>query len=379
MRLLHTLRYPLLVISILLVAALIMGLRRAEQPGPAPVAPAEAAGATAATPEPSSTVAAPTIEPTMEEPSATRPPTRTARPAISPTPSGIPSPTPRPPGTPPRVGIQIGHWQAEDLPDELSRLRTSLGTFAGGYTEAEVNLDIGQRVAALLEAEGVIVDLLPATIPPGYDADVFVTLHCDGASSTGANGFKLATPWRASRASQLLLEAITGEYAAATGMPQDGNITVNMRGYYAFSQRRHQHAIAKTTPAVIVEMGFLTNPGDRGMLVGSPDIPAQGVAQGILRYLSERDPLDGAALIPPDFSSQKPASAEGVDVHAAPSESSLVLAHVDEDASFFPFQERDGWYEVLVRGESRVIGWVRKDLVQVDTSPFVFPPTTSGS
>src|SRR5439155_12820374 len=95
--------------------------------------------------------------------------------------------TPPPAGTPilpagpirARVGIQAGHWRSEELPDELASLREQGGARVGGASEVEITLAIAQRVAALLSARGVTVDILPATVPPGYRADAFVALHCD--------------------------------------------------------------------------------------------------------------------------------------------------------------------------------------------------------
>src|SRR5580765_9042800 len=68
------------------------------------------------------------------------------------------------------VGLQAGHWRANELPDELSRLRSSTGTAAAGYREYQVNLDIAQRTATLLRAGGMSVDILPSTVPPSYQA-----------------------------------------------------------------------------------------------------------------------------------------------------------------------------------------------------------------
>lgn len=262
-----------------------------------------------------------------------------------------------------RVGLQAGHWKSRELPDELARLRTSAGAFAEGHSEAEINLDIAQRVARLLESDGITVNILPATIPPGYSADVFVAIHADGSKNTQARGFKLATPWRTSRASQHLLEAITAEYASATGLPQNTAITFNMRGYYAFNYRRHQHAIAKTTPSVIIETGFLTNAADREFLIGLPEAIAVGIANGIVRYLNEHDPHDIAALVPPSFDIQRPIAAEGSDIYAAPRDSATKIAHMTPEHRLFPFEERDGWYHVVLRGEQPIVGWVRKDTV----------------
>jgi hypothetical protein len=296
--------------------------------------------------------------------------------APSATPAVLPTPTPRPAGTQPRVGIQVGHWKSKELPDELARLRGSTGAFVRGLSEVEVNLDVARRVEALLTARGVAVDLLPATVPPAYDADAFVALHADGATKPGARGFKIATPWRTSRASQHLRDALDAEYAAATGLPRDGAITFNMRGYYAFSFRRHTHATARTTPAVILEMGFLTNATDRAFLTRNADTVAQGIAAGILRYLRERDPNDGAALLPPDFKLHRPV-AEGVAVRTGPSETARVLGRFGPDQRMVIFEERDGWYNGFIRGEWRTMGWVRAaDLVPTDDVLPTPPPAT---
>ena len=187
-------------------------------------------------------------------------------------------------------------------------------------------------------------DLLPATIPPGYDADAFVAIHADGASGGGSRGFKLATPWRTSTASQHLADTLTAEYAKLTKLPQDSAITINMRGYYAFNYRRHTHAIAKTTPAVIIETGFLTSAADRAMIVGHPDTVANGIANGIIRYLNEHDRNDGGSLLPPEFKTQRPLDPAGLDVRAAPERQGQVAeAH------------RCRWPAVCVPGARRLV------------------------
>jgi N-acetylmuramoyl-L-alanine amidase len=363
------------IVSLIVVAIMIFAAAtRTPEPVAAPPALPRVAP-TAAALRPSAAVArvqTPTARPTTA-PTAQPP----ATPAASPTPSVQPTPTPRPAGTPLRVGIQAGHWLSSELPDELARLRGSTGAFAAGYAEADVNLAIARRVVRLLESDGIAVDLLPATIPPGYDADAFVALHADGAPSVAARGFKLATPWRTSPASQHLLDAITTEYAAATGMPKDGAITFNMRGYYAFSYQRHQHAVAKTTPSVIVEMGFLTNNTDRALLIEQPDKLAVGIANGIVRYLNERDPRDGAALLPPTFTVQRPSTDAGIDLRAAPRENAAVVLHVPANGRLIPFQERDGWYQVFIRGGQRVTGWVPKDALVGTNDALPAPPSSA--
>ncbi len=363
----------------LIVAPIAIGVALLRGPGSVaapPASPANAVAIVAAKPIGRDAPAAAkrrTATPTATATAVPPPPT------LTPTPSAEPTPTARPADLPLRVGIQVGHWQSKDLPDELARLRTSSGAFAAGYAEAQVNLEIAKRVVKLLESHGMAADLLPATIPPGYDADAFVAIHADGASGGGSRGFKLATPWRTSRASQHLADTLTAEYAKSTRLPQDSAITINMRGYYAFNYRRHTHAIAKTTPAVIIETGFLTSAADRAVIVGHPDTVASGIANGIIRYLNEHDPNDGGALLPPEFKTQRPIDPAGLDVRAAPSDKAKLLKHVDADGRLFVFQERDGWYQVFVRGESRAIGWVRKDQVMNTDDPPPPPPPESDS
>jgi len=188
-----------------------------------------------------------------------------------------------------RVGIQAGHWRSAELPAELAGLRSATGTSGGGVPEWRLNLDIARRVAALLQGAGVEVDIIPATVPPRYQADAFVALHADGQLGGTFSGFKLASAsWSTTAAvDDKLISAITDEYRVATNMPIDTHITRNMTGYYAFNYRRYQYAVAPTTPSVILEMGFMTNRSDLQVLLGKQDTVAAGIARGILRFLGQ--------------------------------------------------------------------------------------------
>ncbi|MDP3964489.1 MAG: N-acetylmuramoyl-L-alanine amidase [bacterium] len=190
----------------------------------------------------------------------------------------------RPPG-PIRVGLQVGHWQAIDAPDELENLRTRTGTSGGGKNEWEVNLDIAEKTRALLQERGMTVDILPVTIPENYWADVFIAIHADGNVNTGVNGFKVASPWRdvtgeAEEFSQILEE----HYAVSTDLDLDPNISRAMRGYYAFNWRRYDHSIHPMTVAAIIETGFLTSAHDRRVIVDDSERSARGIAEAVLEY-----------------------------------------------------------------------------------------------
>ena len=195
------------------------------------------------------------------------------------------------PGGPPKVALQVGHWKNDEVPDELHRLRGNSGATGGGVTETEVNMAIAELTKELLEKEGITVELLPATIPPHYWADVFVAIHADGHTDTTKTGFKAARPRRDYTGNaDTLLSAIRNSYEETTGMVWDEEtITRNMRGYYAFSWWRYEHAIHPMTPSVILETGFLTSPGDREIIVRQPEIPAEGLAGGILTYLRSQN------------------------------------------------------------------------------------------
>ncbi len=187
------------------------------------------------------------------------------------------------------VGIQVGHWKNSEVPEELSGLkRSGGGAQGGGKTEVETVLIIAQKVKALLEAKGVVVDLLPATVPADYFADAFVSIHADGNSNTSVSGFKIASPQRDfSGKSVSLVSNIYDSYEEATGLIRDNNVTRRMSGYYAFNWRRYEHALSPLTPAAIVETGFMTSPTDRKVIVSNPDKSAKGIADGILKFLSD--------------------------------------------------------------------------------------------
>lgn len=194
------------------------------------------------------------------------------------------------PDGPARVGLQVGHWKNDELPEELDQLIGNTGASGGGKWEWEVNLAIAEKTAAFLREKGVTVDILPATVPPDYWADAFVAIHADGSTSKSANGFKVSGPWRdyTNNAAQLV-SYIESSYKAETDMYMDPNISRNMRGYYAFAWWRYEHSVHPMTTSAIFEAGFLTNASDRKLLIGNPEKAAKGLGQGIVEYLESKD------------------------------------------------------------------------------------------
>lgn len=151
---------------------------------------------------------------------------------------------------------------------------------ADGLTEVEVNTKIAELTAARLRAEGIRVDVLDEkdTRLFLYRADAFVSIHADSCQSS-LSGFKVAAPTGGSTASERLAGCLWDEYEAASGLPRHpSTITRDMTEYHAFRK------LSPLTPAAIIETGFLGT--DRDLLVGQPERLADGIAAGILCFLS---------------------------------------------------------------------------------------------
>jgi hypothetical protein len=203
---------------------------------------------------------------------------------------------------PRRVGIQAGHWLTTEAPPELWRLVAQTGTSWNGVKEVDINLDIANRVKAILVPKGIVVDVLPTTIPPGYLADAFVALHGDGDGSGERSGFKMAYVTRRTPYEQDLLLSIKDTYKKQTGLEYDaGSVSRSMLAYYAMSWQRYKWATNPHTPSVIMEMGYVSNDGDRELMTGHADVVAGAIASGIMRFLDDhpREKLFGQDLLVP--------------------------------------------------------------------------------
>jgi N-acetylmuramoyl-L-alanine amidase len=193
---------------------------------------------------------------------------------------------------PPRIGVQVGHLDPHAHPDELASLRWNTGGHAGGLDEVDVNRNVAEALAARLRALGVQVDLLPATVPPGYRADAVISIHADSSVDPERRGYKSAHFEPARNAlEQELKRFVDAAYLSASGLPDDDrNTTGNMFHYYAFNHLRFEHSVARSTPALLVELGYLSHPDDRSYL-STPEQPAAAIAEGLAAYLRSQGRL----------------------------------------------------------------------------------------
>ncbi|GAB4538985.1 MAG: hypothetical protein Fur002_03360 [Anaerolineales bacterium] len=183
-----------------------------------------------------------------------------------------------------RIGIVAGHNGNDSgavCLDENGNVNLS---------EADVNLDIANRVRANLLTLGYQVDLLNEfdTRLNGYRAVALVSIHNDSCDyiNEEATGFKVAASsvTRDLNLAGRLTACMVDRYERVTGLPfHAGSITADMRDYHAFSE------IDPNTVTAIIETGFLYL--DRDILVNETGRIAEGVTQGILCYLNNESVL----------------------------------------------------------------------------------------
>jgi N-acetylmuramoyl-L-alanine amidase len=189
------------------------------------------------------------------------------------------TPTPRPTTerpSGPYVGIVAGHWGND----------SGAVCWDSGTTERDTNLAIAELVVKKLRERGVWVDLLQEfdSRLNGFSGDVLVSIHADSCDPIDADppatGFKVAR----SQASQMptvadkLVDCLRTEYQKSTGMDfHENSITNDMTFYHSFNE------LDPNTPAAIIETGFLRL--DYDMIVKQPELPAEGITNGILCFL----------------------------------------------------------------------------------------------
>ena len=110
-----------------------------------------------------------------------------------------------------------------------------------------------------------------------WGADYFISIHTNAStipSATGSEAFAFSAP----SAAFSLGEDILYWLNRTTGLRNRG-----------MKVRTGLYVLRKTTmPAVLVELGFITNTGDAMLMTNRPDLFAQGIYRGILEYTGQQ-------------------------------------------------------------------------------------------
>jgi N-acetylmuramoyl-L-alanine amidase len=153
---------------------------------------------------------------------------------------------------------------------------------ASGLQEAIVARDIMKRTACFLRAVGYEVlevqknELYQITdASNSFDADLFVSIHCNAAANTAAKGTETFC-YQLGGNGQRLARCIQNQIINSLGTVDRGIKTANF-------------AVLRNTdcPAVLVETAFISNSSDEALLASEAkrDKFAAAIARGITDYV----------------------------------------------------------------------------------------------
>ena len=166
------------------------------------------------------------------------------------------------------------------------------GAEGNGLREQDLVYTIGQELATLLRRNGnfdvrlsrptkeTLLGTTNATSLAArvndanrWGADYFISLHTNASeqsAATGVEGYAYAQGTRGFA----LGEDILTNLSDTTGLRNRG-----------MKARPSLYVLRKTSmPAVLVELGFITNPRDAALMLNSPELFAEGIYRGILEY-----------------------------------------------------------------------------------------------
>jgi len=204
------------------------------------------------------------------------------------------------------VAVQPGHWKIDELPAEHARRNRGIGAVYAGVRELDINLAVVDALVPMIRARGWTAKVIPATVPPGLRADAFISVHADWGADINRNGWKLAPPWRPSPAASDLAASLRTAFASRSELREDvGGTTVGMRGYFGFASHRYTNASSPYTPAVLVELGFVTNTTERTRMVTNPEYYAEIIMDGLERHFFSWSRSNAASLVPRVFETMR--------------------------------------------------------------------------
>ena len=168
------------------------------------------------------------------------------------------------------------------------------GAEGNGYREQDITYEVGRILARLLRANGnfeVRLSRPTSTTSLGttnasslrarvdeansWGADYFISIHTNASVSSSSSGSE-ALVYSSPSVAANLGEDILRELAISTGLRNRG-----------IKLRPGLYVLRKTNmPAVLVEIGFISNSRDANLMANSPQLFAEGIYNGILDFLS---------------------------------------------------------------------------------------------
>ena len=157
-------------------------------------------------------------------------------------------------------------------------------TIVNGVNEREITLKIGQRIADHLKANGFETELQQLesvegiyTASNNFNANVFVAIHCNSADPkvSGTETFFC----QGSVEGPKLAEAIQKQIISTLEMVDRGIKDDTQSGVGRLAVLR------KTAcPAVLVEIGFISNVNDAKIIIDRQEDFAKAIANGVMNY-----------------------------------------------------------------------------------------------
>ena len=167
------------------------------------------------------------------------------------------------------------------------------GAEGNGLREQTITYEVGQALASLLRENPAFDVRLSRPTPTtalgssnstslrarvndanAWGADYFISIHTNASENPQARGVEAFSYTSPSRAFSLG-EDIVKNLSAAVGFPNRG-----------MKVRPGLYVLRRTNmPAVLVEIGFITNPAEAALMESNPALFARGIYNGIVEYL----------------------------------------------------------------------------------------------
>ena len=181
-----------------------------------------------------------------------------------------------------RVYIDQGH----------NPVSPNTGAEGNGLREQDITYAVGQELYRRLSADPNYVARLSRPTPTtqlgtsnagslrervrgaeNFGADLFLSLHTNASDNPSANGTEALVYTLNSRAGKIAEDVLEG-VVSLTGLRDRGVIA-----------RPGLYVLRRTSmPAVLLELGFITNPGDAALMRDNPGLFAEGIYRGLNDY-----------------------------------------------------------------------------------------------